>query len=129
MNEQPQNDANQSSDPKNAGIVTRRRALMMGAVTASAVISIKPALAQSAGSALNCSITVPTRSETRSRSVIDPVSQQVVSEEYSVSLPGGTYSGEQVRKGYVPTDHMNYIRGLKRGQSGFTCFASIVGRH
>ena len=39
-------------DQKN-GIVTRRRALMMGAVTASAVVSIKPALAQTAGSVLN----------------------------------------------------------------------------
>ena len=45
-------------DQKN-GIVTRRRALMMGAVTASAVVSIKPALAQTAGSVLNCEIPVP----------------------------------------------------------------------
>ena len=43
----------------NKGIVTRRRALMMGAVTASAVVSIKPALAQTAGSVLNCEIPVP----------------------------------------------------------------------
>ena len=47
------------NDDQNSGIVTRRRALMMGAITASAVVSIKPALAQTAGSVLNCEIPVP----------------------------------------------------------------------
>ena len=129
MSDRPQNNTDQAPSTDSPNIVTRRRALVMGAVTASAVVSVKPALAQSAGSALNCSITVPTRTETRSRSVIDPVTKEVVSEEYSVSLPGGTYSGERIRRGQVPSDHLNYIRGLRRGQSGFTCFASIVGRH
>ena len=38
---------------------TSRRALMLGAVAASAVVSVRPALAQTAGSVLNCQIPVP----------------------------------------------------------------------
>ena len=41
------------------GPTTRRRALMLGAVTASAIVSVRPALAQAAGSVLNCDIPVP----------------------------------------------------------------------
>ena len=46
MTDQPEN---QTSGHGSKDIVTRRRALMMGAVGASAVVSIKPALAQTAG--------------------------------------------------------------------------------
>ena len=38
---------------------TRRRALMLGAVGASAVLSIRPALAQTQASVINCEIPVP----------------------------------------------------------------------
>jgi hypothetical protein len=38
---------------------SRRRFLMLGAVSASAVVTIRPALAQTAGSVLNCQIPAP----------------------------------------------------------------------
>ena len=38
---------------------TSRRALMLGAAAASAVVTVRPALAQTAGSVLNCQIPVP----------------------------------------------------------------------
>ena len=38
---------------------SRRRVLTLGAVGAAAVVSIRPALAQTAGSVLNCDIPVP----------------------------------------------------------------------
>ena len=40
-------------------VPTRRRVLALGAVTAGAVVSIRPALAQTVGSVLNCEIPVP----------------------------------------------------------------------
>ena len=38
---------------------TSRRALMLGAAAASAIVTVRPALAQTAGSVLNCQIPVP----------------------------------------------------------------------
>ena len=50
-----------SDKPENGlnSVATRRRALMLGAVTASAIVSVRPALAQSAASVMNCEIPVP----------------------------------------------------------------------
>ena len=51
-----------SDDPPPAGDATgptRRRALMLGAAGASAIVSIRPALAQAAVSISNCEIRVP----------------------------------------------------------------------
>ena len=47
---------------KTAGVVDRRRALMLGAFAASTIVSVRPAIAQAAGSVLNCEIPVPDRS-------------------------------------------------------------------
>src|SRR3546814_4923881 len=49
------------SEAEKASLTTpsRRQMLMMGAVATSAVISIRPALAQTAGSVMNCEIPVP----------------------------------------------------------------------
>lgn len=124
-----------TSDPENAAIVTRRRALMMGAVTASAVISIKPALAQTAGSVLNCEIPVP--GNHAAGGYIGP-DGRIVSPDTPGAFPpaGRNFTGEEVKhamngrslpgtsydesKAYV-----NYIRRLQSGQSGFTCYASL----
>lgn len=119
----------------NAAVVTRRRALMMGAVTASAVISIKPALAQTAGSVLNCEIPVPGNHAAGGYIGADgkivppdtpgafpPAGRHFTGEEVKRavngrSLPGTSY---EQSKAYV-----NYIRRLQSGQSGFTCYASL----
>ena len=120
----------------NAGLgPTSRRALMLGAVAASAVVSVRPALAQTAGSVLNCQIPVPGPHGTGMNIATDgslvapdtPGSFTATGQKYTGeqvkaalqgrSLPGTTYEQNQA--------YMNYIRRLQAGQSGFTCYASL----
>ena len=122
------------SDQTN-GIVTRRRALMMGAITASAVVSIKPALAQTAGSVLNCEIPVP--GNNAMGGYIDANGKVVAADTPGAFPPAGrNFTGEEVRRAMngrtlpgTTTDqsqaYVNYIRRLQSGQSGFTCYASL----
>lgn len=132
-----QNDRSSEStnDSENAAIVTRRRALMMGAVTASAVISIKPALAQTAGSVLNCEIPVP--GNHAAGGYIGP-DGRIVSPDTPGAFPpaGRNFTGEEVKRAMngrsLPGTsydeskaYVNYIRRLQSGQSGFTCYASL----
>jgi hypothetical protein len=112
-----------------------RRALMLGALGASTVLTIRPALAQTTGSVLNCQIPVP-----------DPGrAGQYVAADGSL-VPAGTpgafrgaarpFTGEEVKRAlkgaplpgasYTQSQaYLNYIRRLQAGQSGFTCFASL----
>lgn len=121
--------------PEHDAVPNRRRVLMLGAVTASAVVSIRPALAQSAGSVLNCEIPVPDLG--RAGSYID-ADGQVVPSGTKGAFPGAPrpFKGEEVKRamagGQLPgTDsersraYVKYIRRLQRGQGGFTCFASL----
>ena len=114
----------------NKGIVNRRRALMMGAVTASAVVSIKPALAQTAGSVLNCEIPVPGNHASGGYIAADgkvvpsdtpgaypPAGEEVRRAMNGRSLPGTSRDQSEA--------YVNYIRRLQSGQSGFTCYASL----
>ncbi len=116
--------------------VSTRRMLMLGAVTASAVVSIRPALAQTAGSVLNCEIPVPDPG--RAGSYIDPQGKVVASGTKGASPPASRpFKGEEVKRAIASgnmlpgTDsersraYVNYIRRLQRGQGGFTCFASL----
>lgn len=128
-------DKNESNDNILTGPATRRRALMLGAVTASAIVSVRPALAQSAASVMNCEIPVPgphgTGMNIDSYGKLVPrdtpgsfpatgqkfTGEQVKSALRGRSLPGTTYDQSQA--------YVNYIRRLQSGQSGFTCFASL----
>lgn len=112
-----------------------RRALMLGAASASAIVSIRPALAQTAGSVLNCEIPVPDPGRAGNYIAADgslvppgtqgafpPAGRAFRGEDVrqalgGANLPGTTY--EQSRA------YTNYIRRLQRGTSGFTCFASL----
>jgi hypothetical protein len=114
---------------------TRRRALMMGAVAASAVVSVRPALAQAAGSVLNCEIPVTGphgvgKNIAADGALVTPdtpgsfiatgqkfTGEQVKAAMNGRSLPGTTYDQSQA--------YVNYIRRLQYGQSGFTCYASL----
>ena len=110
---------------------TRRRMLMVGAIGASAVISIRPALAQTAASVSMCQIPVPDRA-----GYIAP-DGSVVAPGTKGAFPGGmTFNGEDVRRamsgGTLPgveynrsRAYMAYIGRLQRGTSGFTCYASL----
>jgi hypothetical protein len=112
-----------------------RRALMLGAIGASAVLTVRPALAQSAASVLNCQIPVPDPARAGQYIAADgtlvapgtagafapsprPFTGQEVKQALrGANLPGTSYTQNQA--------YLNYIRRLQYGQSGFTCFASL----
>jgi hypothetical protein len=113
----------------------RRRVLMLGAVAASSVVTIRPALANTAGSVLNCKIPVPDPAHRTSYIAEDgslvragtsgafpPAPRPVTGEEARGMMNGRSPAGfdTQAREAYV-----NYIRKLQRGTSGFTCYASL----
>jgi hypothetical protein len=125
--------------PKAAGkatqIPTSRRALMIGAAAASAVVTVRPALAQTAGSVLNCEIPVP--GPHGSGMNIDAHGALVTPDTPgSFTATGQKFTGEQVKRaiggGQLPGTsyeqnqaYVNYIKRLQAGQSGFTCYASL----
>lgn len=124
-----------SDDAPSEATCTSRRALMIGAVGASAVLSVRPALAQTAGSVLNCQIPVP--DPARAGSYIAADGTTVAAGTPGAFPPPGTFKGEDVRRalqlgaplpgqsGDANRAYLNYIRRLQRGQGGFTCFASL----
>lgn len=117
------------------GVVTSRRALMLGAVSASAIISVRPALAQSAASVMNCQIPVPGPHGTGMN--IDAYGKLVPRDTPgSFAATGQKFTGEQVKAALRGSSlpgtnynqsqaYVNYIRRLQSGQSGFTCYASL----
>jgi hypothetical protein len=118
------------------GVPTRRTVLALGAVAASTVVSIRPALAQTAGSVLNCQIPVPTPQQAGqyiaqdgtvvpagTSGAVAPPSRALTGEEVRAMLQNGTTPA-----GADPTAaqaYANYIRRLQQGMSGFTCYASL----
>jgi hypothetical protein len=114
---------------------TRRAALMLGAAGAAAVLTVRPALAQTAASAFNCQIPVPdpTRGGLHvapngslvppgTQGAFPPAARPFTGEEVRRALSGGTLPGTSYEQSSA---YMSYIRRLQAGQSGFTCFASI----
>ena len=115
---------------------SRRQMLALGAVSASMIVSVKPAFANTAVSVMNCSIPVPDPSRSSQHIAADgsvvpagtegafaPPAAPIKGEDVrralqgGTTLPGATYEQSQA--------YMNYIRKLQIGQNGFTCFASI----
>lgn len=127
-----------------ASSVTSRRMLMLGAVGASTVIAVRPALAQTTASVMTCQIAVPGAGNAgkyidRNGNVVDPGPLGPLG-----ALVGGPYppaprpfTGEEVRaaltKGvYLPGTtyysndaYLKYIKKLSGGQAGYTCFLSV----
>jgi hypothetical protein len=115
--------------------LSRRGALHLGALGASAILTVRPALAQTTGSVLNCQIPVPDPARAGQYIAADgsmvpvgtagsfpPSYRPFTGEEVKRALggsllPGTTYSQNQA--------YLAYIRRLQYGQSGFTCFASL----
>jgi hypothetical protein len=126
-----------SAEPEKTSLTgpTTRRSLMLGAAAASAIISVRPALAQSAASVMNCEIPVPgphgAGMNIDSYGKLVPrdtpgsfaatgqkfTGDQVKAAMRGSSLPGTSYNQSQA--------YVNYIRRLQSGQSGFTCYASL----
>ena len=114
---------------------TRRRALMLGAAGASAIVSIRPALAQTSASVMNCEIPVPDPGRAGNYIAADgtlvapgtpgaypPPGVAFKAEDVKRALAGGTLPGTDYERSRAYT---NYIRRLQSGTSGFTCFASL----
>lgn len=133
MSDERQSDDTPADEPGRR--VTSRRALVLGAVGASAVVSIRPALAQTAGSVLTCDIQVPERAKASSWIAADgktvpagtqgafpPATRAFKGEEVKRALTGSSLPGADQERSRA---YVNYIRRLQRGQGGFTCFASL----
>ena len=117
------------------GAPTRRRLLQLGAISASAVVTIRPALAQGAASVLNCEIPIPDPARTgawiaQDGSLVDPntpgafapPARALTGEEVKAALGGSPYPGVDYQTSQAYT---NYIRRLQQGTTGFTCYASL----
>lgn len=113
---------------------TRRRVLMLGAATATTVLTVRPALAQSAASVMNCTIPVPDGAN--SGKAVSP-NGELVPAGTQGAFPGGrVFKGEDVKNALrgrsLPGTgssesqaYLNYIRRLQYGRAGFTCYASL----
>lgn len=115
---------------------SRRTVLALGAVAASTVVTVRPALAQTAGSVLNCQIPVPDPNAAGSYiaqdgtlvapgtpGAVPPAPRPITGEEAKAMLGSGqTPPGidSEAAQAYA-----NYIRRLQAGMSGFTCYASL----
>jgi len=109
--------------------------LYLGAAAASTVVTVRPALAQTAGSVLTCEIPVPgphaagsyiaqdgTPVPAGTAGAVPPLARPLRGEEARVLLNGSTPPG--VNPGSAQA-YANYIRRLQSGMSGFTCYASL----
>ncbi len=115
---------------------TGRRALLrLGAIGSVAVVTIRPALAQTAGSVLTCEIPVPDAGRAGQYIAADgsvvppgtagafaPPATPLKGADVKGALNGLSYPGADPATSQAYT---NYIRRLQIGQSGFTCYASL----
>ncbi|UVO52096.1 hypothetical protein M0208_16850 [Sphingomonas sp. SUN019] len=124
------------TDPDQPIHPTRRRALMLGAVGAASIVSIRPAMAQTMGSVLTCEIPVPDPS--RAGGYIDKDGNVVAAgTKGAYAPPPRPLKGEDVRRalsggGNLPgieyersRAYLKYVSRLRSGTSGFTCYASL----
>ncbi|HEY0043480.1 MAG TPA: hypothetical protein VGB62_02915 [Allosphingosinicella sp.] len=125
-----------NSDQQGLPLPSRRMVLALGAAAASTVVTIRPALAQTAGSVLNCEIPVPAPQATGNFIAPDgslvapgtpgafpPAPRPITGEEAKLLLNNGASPAgmdSQAAQAYA-----NYIRRLQAGMSGFTCYASL----
>ncbi len=129
------NNAEQRDESAASDVPTRRRLLVLGAAGAGAALTIRPALAQTAVSVLNCQIPVPGPNGAGQH--IDPYGKLVPAGTRG-AFPGAPrpFTGEEVKAAFQGRSlpgtsreqsqaYLQYIRRLQAGQSGFTCFASI----
>lgn len=123
------------AEKSSANASTSRRALMLGAAGAAAVVSVRPALAQAAGSVLNCEIPVPGPHGAGMNIAVDgklvtpdtpgsfvATGQRYTGEQVKAAMRGRTLPGASYDQSQA---YVNYIRRLQYGQSGFTCYASL----
>lgn len=125
----------QDRSPDGRFVPGRRQMLTLGAAGVVAAVTVRPAFAQTAASVFNCQIPVPDPANSGKYVALDgtlvppgtrgafpgpgaPLKGEDVRRALQGrSLPGTTYEQGQA--------YLNYIRRLRAGQSGFTCYASI----
>lgn len=126
--------------PDEAPSPARRQLLLGGgALAAGAIVSVRPALAHTAASILNCEIPVPAPGHPGSMIAHNG---KVVPPGTHNAFPGAPrpFTGEEVRRalrgGRLPGTtsdqnraYLKYIRRLQHGTSGFTCYASLQMPH
>jgi hypothetical protein len=132
-------DVDDSPEEESGFRPSRRTMLALGAAAASTVVTIRPALAQTAGSVLACEIPIPAPN----------AAGGFISDDGYV-VPAGTagahpplarpLKGEEAKQllqsniappgvdGNSAQAYANYIRRLQAGMSGFTCYASLQMR-
>lgn len=132
--DKPENSAENGGNDRLAS-AGRRGVLMLGAVAASSVVTIRPALASTAASVLNCKIPIPDPSHSGryiaqdgklvapgTAGAVQPAPRPLTGDEAKKMINGMSPPGfdPNARQAYV-----NYIRRLQHGTSGFTCYASL----
>jgi len=125
----------EAGDGTGSFVPGRRGVLMLGAAAASTVVTIRPALASTAGSVLNCKIPIPDPGHAGdyitsegapvppgTQGAYPPAPRPVTGTEAKNMMQGVSPPGfdPSARQAYV-----NYIRRLQHGTSGFTCYASL----
>ncbi len=128
---------NDSAGEEASGRPSRRVVLALGAAAASTVVTIRPALAQTAGSVLNCEIPVPAPQAGAGNFIAadgslvpagtagayPPLARPLKGEEVRAMLNSGrSPAGVNAEAAQA---YANYIRRLQAGMSGFTCYASL----
>ena len=122
--------------PEGGALPSRRVVLALGAAAASTVVTIRPALAQTAGSVLTCEIPVPAPQAAGNyiapdgslvapgtQGAFPPAPRPLKGEEVKLLLNGGRApAGVDAEASQA---YANYIRRLQAGMSGFTCYASL----
>ena len=119
---------------KSAG-TNRRRMLQLGAASASVVMTVRPALATTMASVINCQIPVPDPARAGNMiaadgSLVPPGTagafpgpgMPLKGQDVKNALNGRTLPGQDPAASQA---YMNYVRRLQHGQSGFTCYASL----
>jgi hypothetical protein len=120
---------------KRFGPTDRRTLLRAGAFGASAIVTIRPALAQTTASVMTCQIPVPDAARGANHIAADgtvvpadtpgsfaPSARPFTGEEVKAALNGKSLPGVDYQRSRAYT---NYIRRLQQGTSGFTCYASL----
>ncbi len=128
--------ADKNNPDDDRGTADRRAMLRLAGLGAAAVVTIRPAIAQAATSVLNCQIPVPDPARAGMHIAADG-STVPAGTAGAFAPPGTPLKGEDVKAalsgrtlpGAATTEQsqawVNYIRRLQRGQSGFTCYASL----
>jgi hypothetical protein len=129
------NDETQNEDRSAPMAPSRRTVLALGAAAASTVVTIRPALAQTAGSVMNCEIPVPAPDAAGNYIAGDgslvapgtagafpPAPRPITGEQAKILLANRVPPGIDSNAAQA---YANYIRRLQAGMSGFTCYASL----